>query len=706
MPIKILALIIVIALVSAGVTGFLFLKQKSFNSLNEISDEDVLLKIKSNIETVKTVHSEILRESALTISEDEPNFSTEKSKFIHDYDFENNKYQMIMQDAGLPLPTKTVVIGNDGIYSCLLQEGRKCNKSEETGKFSISDYLSTWNFTKTAGAIEKVSDKAEIIDGKKCLHYKVNIQRRPFPPQPNDTLGKTFFYMLGIDSEKPKEGPYTDEEIVKLKLKLTDKEIKFFTTNNQEVSIPIPQTITNPILYLSIGVTSPDDSHYQVNIWSIAGDIWVAENTFQVVKERYMVERTSYYYDVSKPAKEAYAYRLSTKITDEVLYSDFDKKVSIEPTVEVGNEYYQAKKIDFNTKSPVDLVEIGKECKKATNPVEVGGKLAYICAGQENGKSFIVYNGQEIGKEYADINDHGLMDIGGKLAFQAWKKEHLESPVIYWGGEELGNQYKLIMGPVGVNGIPAFSVTNNPGVDPGFISYNGQEIGKEYSAFVGGGSAIGEIKEINKKIAYKAKMANSQNGFIEFVVFDGQEIGKEYDRVFDFIDVNGKLFYTASKNNKRFAIFDGKQSGPYDDVEFPVAIGNKVAYRAKIGEKELIVYDGQEIGKEYDSVAWPANVNGKLAFEATKSGKSFIVYDDKEIGKEYTYIFSPLEINGKLAFVADKIASYPKVEQRIIYYGGQEFGFEYDSAENPVEVAGKLAFVAVKDGKTFIVMEK
>ncbi|GEM_PF-6250689 len=700
--------IALIALVIVGVTGLLFLK-KNFNPLNEMRSDDVLLKIKSNIEAIKTVHSETLRESATIIGDYNP--TIEESKIIQDYDFGNNKYQSIMQDlGGLPFPMKTVAIDNDGIYKCLLQEGQKCNKMVEKGKFSIADYLLAYNFTKTAGAIEKVSDKKETIDGKKCFHYKVNVQRRPFPPQSDDIFGIVFFnYMLGInpnkiDNKDADSSPFTDEQIAKLKLKLTEKEIKFYKANNQEVSIPIPQTITNPILYLSIGATSPDDNDYKVNIWSIAGDIWVAENTFQIVKEKYAVERTSYFYDVNKSAQDGFGLSISFETSDEILYSDFDKKVNIEPTVEVGSEYYQAKKINSETKSFVDLIEIGKEYDEATNPVEIAGKLAYYA--EQDGKDFIVYDGQEIGKQYANIMDFSLMDIGGQLSFIAYK-ENWKSPVVYWGGQELGGQYNHISVLTSINNLPAFVASNDQAQ---FIVYNGDEVIR-----MDKNQRIAILKEINHKIAYKIEsLVTHEDGFGSyegFIVYDGQEIGKEYRNVDDFIDVNGKLCFIARRTDGKWVVvYEGKESKPYDFITGLREINNKPAFRASNDEKgvitprKFIVYDGQEIGKQYDSIeiSAPIEVDNKLAFEIDNA----VIYDGQEIGKQYTLIFHPLNINGKLAFVAHKVAPYPKIQQEIIYYEGKELGLEYDSVDNPIGVAGKLAFVATKDKKTFIVMEK
>ncbi len=50
-------------------------------------------------------------------------------------------------------------------------------------------------------------------------------------------------------------------------------------------------------------------------------------------------------------------------------------------------------------------------------PVNVGGKLAYIAF--KDKKSFIVYNGKEIGKEYDNVEKP--IDINGKLAYIATK---------------------------------------------------------------------------------------------------------------------------------------------------------------------------------------------------------------------------------------------------------------------------------------------
>ncbi|KKS53850.1 MAG: hypothetical protein A2295_01340 [Candidatus Jacksonbacteria bacterium RIFOXYB2_FULL_44_15] len=368
-----------------------------------------------------------------------------------------------------------------------------------------------------------------------------------------------------------------------------------------------------------------------------------------------------------------------------------------------------------NHKLSANLVEIGKKYDMAYHPIEVAGKLAYYA--KQGKEEFVVYDGQEIGKEYTNIMDFSLMDIGGKLAFIAYR-ENWKSPVVYWGGEELGGTYDHISYLTNLNDFPVFLASNDQAQFK-FIVYNTEEVTK-----IDRNQRIESLKEINHKIAYKIESLRTQAdgfGFYEgYIVYDGQEIGKEYRNVEDFIDVNGKLCYIARRtDNKRIVVCDGEESKPYDFIVGLREVNNKPAFRASNEEKgvliprKFIVYDGQEIGKEYDSIeiSAPVEIAGKLAFGIDGA----IVYDGKKIGKQYTLIFDPLNVNGKLTFVADKkdLASY--LDKRIVYYGGEEFGEDYDSvvdptytsgSPNPVGVGGKLCFTVEKVKKVFILMEK
>ncbi|MDI6883092.1 MAG: hypothetical protein QMC93_01285 [Patescibacteria group bacterium] len=657
---------------------------KAPEELIKTKETDIVTQIKKNINKIKTVHTEAKVEAVEKIGESEP--FVKKITSIADFDFLNRRFQRINQEMGFSFPTKTVIVDED-MYQCLLQEGRTCNKTTK----KVMNFPRAWIFTQM---VEKIEENlgSENINRTKSNHYKVKIKRAPYNGKKSENLDKYFFYLIGFNPDDEETAPLTEEEMLKLKVEIKEDKIKF-VKNNQEEFIPIPSAVTMPIMYLRIS-EHPSGRSYKVNTYSIMGEIWVEESSFHICKEKFIVENTSFYYDLDEPEDKALSFPISSRQTTEILYSNFNEKLPIEPTVEVGEEYYQAEKQEVRIATSIKLVEIGKEYDKATNPTEINGKLAFLA--EENGKNFIVYKGEEIGKvSNFTVLSPFIMEINGKLAFMAIIKDTIKT-FIWYDGKEIGKEYDRVRYPTEVNKKLAFVAFKD---GSSFVVYDGKEIRKGYDQ-------IGEIFEVDKELCYRARKSGIYNrNYI--IVCDDKVIGERYDNTYDPKELNGKLIFKAQKGGRVLLVYQGQEIGEgYDSIENVIEINGKLAYLVKKGKERLIIYDSQEIGREYDSVAWLSNVNNKVAFEATKNGKTFIVYDGKEIGKEYKLISTPLEINRKLTFVADKKAVYPKIKQRFIYYGGQEIGLDYDSAEQPTEIGGKIAFVATKDGKSFIVMEK
>jgi hypothetical protein len=351
-----------------------------------------------------------------------------------------------------------------------------------------------------------------------------------------------------------------------------------------------------------------------------------------------------------------------------------------------------------------DGVELGKEYELVGSPKSINGRLAYFA--RRDGKSFIVYDGKEIGKEYDGVSDFG--EVGGKLLYTAYKitgQNRVKNYIIFDGkvfGEENGffstsisldkKDYFNV-----VNGKLAYMANENH-QNKWFIVYDGVKLGKQYDE-------ITIPEEINGKLTY---MANKDGK--NFIVYGGEEIGKEYDRADYPIEVNGKLSYFAKKDKKTFVVYDGKKigneySGDYF-VQSPKEIDGKLAYKIGLfgAIKSFVVYDGKEYGKEYDSIDGDLmSVNDKLLYKVKKDGKNFTVYDGKEIGKQYDGISNIVSVNGKLAYLTAKNDNF------YINYDGTEYEFsfkEYSNLGSLVVLKGKLAFSIEKDNKSFFMLER
>jgi len=169
---------------------------------------------------------------------------------------------------------------------------------------------------------------------------------------------------------------------------------------------------------------------------------------------------------------------------------------------------------------------------------EVNGELAYVA--EKDGKSFVVYGGQEIGKQYDRVytpiregNHTYLNPVNGKLTYIAMKDNRT---FVVYGGQEIGGDYTINPFLVtGAGGKLVFVAERN---NRSFLVCDGEENGKEYDS-------ISSLLEYNGKVAYIASEGNKS-----FAVYDGIETGKEYDSVDGISVLNGKLAYTVSSGKK------------------------------------------------------------------------------------------------------------------------------------------------------------
>ena len=182
--------------------------------------------------------------------------------------------------------------------------------------------------------------------------------------------------------------------------------------------------------------------------------------------------------------------------------------------------------------------------------------------------------------------------------------------------------------------------------------------------------------------------------------------------VVKLVTVNDKPAYLAEENNKEFIIYDGKEIGrDYDSIDTSTIqdVAGRLTFLASKNGKRIIYHGGQELGNNYDIVEtieengqYPfKEVNGKLAFAAGKGHRKIIVYDGQEFGNEYDTIDPAFyaDVGGKLTFVAERLL------EKFIVYGNKQVGQAYDSIDSLGAVDGRLSFTAKKGNLTIIALE-
>lgn len=165
----------------------------------------------------------------------------------------------------------------------------------------------------------------------------------------------------------------------------------------------------------------------------------------------------------------------------------------------------------------------------------------------------------------------------------------------------------------------------------------------------------------------------------------------------------------------------------YDEIVTAGAVGDKLAFIAKKGDKNVMVYDGKEYGEEY-AVYWETGGkpsvtehNGKAAFIIKKGDKFSVIYDEKTMGGEYerientvkyelyNFLFrigKPYSIFDRVQFIGGQTVFLAKKGSRnVVVYGGNELGLDYDSVVEYLNVDGKLAFSTTKGGKMFVIYD-
>ncbi|OGC78998.1 hypothetical protein A2852_00090 [Candidatus Adlerbacteria bacterium RIFCSPHIGHO2_01_FULL_54_23] len=211
---------------------------------------------------------------------------------------------------------------------------------------------------------------------------------------------------------------------------------------------------------------------------------------------------------------------------------------------------------------------------------------------------------------------------------------------------------------------------------------------------------IKDLHEVGGKLAYAFENNDGTSG----VAYDGQVVSGAYQKVgiLPIAEVGGKLAYEAYKGDKEIIVWDGQEFGTsYNRASQPTDIGGKLAFVAEIGKKYFVVYDGKEYGREADGAGRPTSIQGKLAYAADTNinGGQYVVFDGKQVGGRYGRVEWIKDEDGHLVFEG------VNGNGTLLVVDGKEYGFGYGQIQNHVLIDGKLAFSAQKDGKTVIVYE-
>lgn len=303
-------------------------------------------------------------------------------------------------------------------------------------------------------------------------------------------------------------------------------------------------------------------------------------------------------------------------------------------------------------------------------------------------KSFVVYGGQELGREYDSVQ--ALVRAGDKVGYMAVEDG---KTFVVLDGQEYGRQYDVVRSFRIIDGKAVYLARRN-GKD--FVVAGGEEIGMEYDS-------VSDFTVFSGKIAYVAW----KNG-TPYVVYGGEEINPGYEYIEFPHETGENLTYIGIKNGRTVLYFNGREIASDDglgDIVNPTYIDGRLAYGVMNRGKISIVYGGQKItngpaGEELGVVF--SGVDGKLAYSVKDpSGKQYVIYDGRKIGLDEGYgSMFPFKAHGdQLIYMG------VRGERRFILLDGQAVG-DFDPITNPVVIGGKITFAGKKDGVWYIVREQ
>jgi hypothetical protein len=228
------------------------------------------------------------------------------------------------------------------------------------------------------------------------------------------------------------------------------------------------------------------------------------------------------------------------------------------------------------------------------------------------------------------------------------------------------------------------------------------------------GHAVAQVQSGNlPPIGWQDRIYDDMGDQSLFYVVDGREIGKGYEDIGDqYIFVDGKFAFSASKNGKTFIVYDGEETA-IEGISLSSRLYNiqgKLAYYIKNpdGSGSLrLMMGGQNVGPKI-----PADGNfslsngGKVAIQTKNANGDTVVYLD---GKEVYQSKVPIDLHSDLKFFGEKIFFLihgGKIS--IPWYDGKKIGQNFYGYDYFTLVNGKLDFVAFDEGEKqyYLILEK
>lgn len=294
-----------------------------------------------------------------------------------------------------------------------------------------------------------------------------------------------------------------------------------------------------------------------------------------------------------------------------------------------------------------------------------GGQLGYV-AKDEEGKKFVVYDGQEHPLRFKEIKSLLVSQDGKHIAYVAEPRSFRQ--VIVVDGKA------------------------------------SKEYGDSDSDYVKDSLKLGPV---DGRFAYGVKVRRTARA-----VIDGKE-GKAYAGVgeFTFSPDGQSIAYWAAQEGKLHVVSNDKEGAAYDEVGTPVYSpdGKSLAYGAGIGPRKFVVVNGQP-QKAYASIGEPefSPDSKRLAYlaELSADGPSTLVDGGKE-GKHYEGIREKMYFNASGQHLA--MVAFTGEHQLVVVDGveGNLYDLVLTQGGGKVQFDDEESFhyLAVKKGELFLVEE-
>lgn len=312
-------------------------------------------------------------------------------------------------------------------------------------------------------------------------------------------------------------------------------------------------------------------------------------------------------------------------------------------SVDVGGKVTFRARLDETWFVVSDGIETEVDYDGIVSITDVSGELAYI--GIKGNDTFIIVGDQTLGpfdkEENYDKHVRSLMsspggqlpiikEVDGKLAYAVLKGGEI---FVYFDDEEFGPfeyyakkmadlEFKIPPTLADINGKLAFDAIKD---GEQFVYYDGRELGPYDPNHI----LIPET-EVDGKLAFVAK-----KDYRYFLVLDGEETRLDYDYVDDLalMVIDGKLTFEVREGGMlgNTSIIQDLQEldHPYDSICCTEKVGDKLAFRAWVGDDDIIIYDGQEIVPKYD-VVYLTSAGDRLVYQGSDEDGNTIIAIEKQ----------------------------------------------------------------------------